>query len=146
MHEARNLNMFFYIPTRYPNGLSGELPPTEFYEEEDARRCLRSAELILQTVKNLLEKKLAQKLKNTFPIEKIYLYGSFARGEIHEGSDIDLPIIGDFRERFFERIGLILGLTGLPIEPLVYIREELQQPRTSQNPFIEEILRTGVEL
>lgn len=91
-------------------------------------------------------KKLAQKLKSTFPIEKIYLYGSFARGEIHEGSDIDLLIIGDFRERFFERIGLILDLTDLPIEPLVYTREEFQELRASQNPFIEEILRTGVEL
>lgn len=91
-------------------------------------------------------KKLAQTLKNTFPIEKIYLYGSFARGEIHEGSDIDLLIIGDFQERFFERIGLILDLTDLPIEPLVYTREEFQELRASQNPFIEEILRTGVEL
>lgn len=52
--EAKNLDMF-YIPTRYPNGLSGDLPPAEFYEEEDARRCIRSAELILQTVKSLLQ-------------------------------------------------------------------------------------------
>lgn len=26
----------FYIPTRYSNGLAGELAPAEFYEEEDA--------------------------------------------------------------------------------------------------------------
>ncbi|WP_369017744.1 nucleotidyltransferase domain-containing protein [Thermatribacter velox] len=35
-------------------------------------------------------KEFAQKLKALFPIEKIYLYGSVARGEIHEGSDINL--------------------------------------------------------
>jgi len=31
-------------------------------------------------------------------------------GEIHEGSDIDLLIAGDFSERFFEKIGKILDL------------------------------------
>ncbi|WP_438318828.1 HEPN domain-containing protein [Candidatus Caldatribacterium sp. SIUC1] len=50
--DAKRLDTF-YIPTRYPNGLSGELAPSEFYEEEDARKCLSSVESILQTVKSL---------------------------------------------------------------------------------------------
>jgi len=33
--HARTLDMF-YIPTRYPNGIGGDLAPTEFYEKEDA--------------------------------------------------------------------------------------------------------------
>ncbi|HCP32587.1 TPA: DNA-binding protein, partial [Candidatus Acetothermia bacterium] len=41
----------FYIPTRYPNGLAGELTPSEFYCQEDAQACLNSAELILKTVR-----------------------------------------------------------------------------------------------
>lgn len=53
--DARTLDMF-YIPTRYPNGLGGDLAPTEFYEKEDAEKCTNSAELILNTVKNLLTK------------------------------------------------------------------------------------------
>ncbi len=53
--DARTLDMF-YIPTRYPNGLGGDLAPTEFYEREDAEKCISSAELILNTVKNLLTK------------------------------------------------------------------------------------------
>jgi len=52
--EARKLDMF-YIPTRYPNSLSGDFAPAEFYEEEDARACISSAESILQTVKSLLK-------------------------------------------------------------------------------------------
>lgn len=55
MKDARNLDMF-YIPTRYPNGLGGDLAPTEFYEKEDAEKCISSAELILSTVKSLLIK------------------------------------------------------------------------------------------
>jgi HEPN domain-containing protein len=53
--DARNLDMF-YIPTRYPNGLAGDLAPTEFYEREDAEKCISSAELILNAVKTFLTK------------------------------------------------------------------------------------------
>ena len=91
-------------------------------------------------------KAFAAQLKSLFPIQKIYLYGSFARGEIHEGSDIDLVIVGDFEERFFERIGRILELTDLPVEPLVYTPQEFEAMKASRNPFIEEILKTGIEL
>ncbi len=52
--EARKLDMF-YIPTRYPNGLGGDLAPVEFYEEEDARECLSYAESILKEVKKYLK-------------------------------------------------------------------------------------------
>lgn len=45
----------FYIPTRYPNGIGGDLAPTEFYEKEDAERCISSAELILNTAKRYLK-------------------------------------------------------------------------------------------
>jgi hypothetical protein len=51
-----------------------------------------------------------------------------------------LIIIGDFSERFFDRIRKILDLTDLPIEPLVYTVEEFEEFKKSQNPFIMEIL------
>jgi HEPN domain-containing protein len=52
--DARHLDMF-YIPTRYPNGLAGELAPADFYEKEDAALCLSSAESILNKVKKFLK-------------------------------------------------------------------------------------------
>jgi hypothetical protein len=33
-------------------------------------------------------------------VSTIILYGSFSRGDFHEGSDVDLIIVGDVRERF----------------------------------------------
>ncbi|GBE35113.1 HEPN domain protein [bacterium BMS3Bbin06] len=51
--DSRNLDMF-YIPTRYPNGLGGDLAPTEFYETEDAEKCISSAESILNAAKSFL--------------------------------------------------------------------------------------------
>ncbi|GBE35112.1 nucleotidyltransferase domain protein [bacterium BMS3Bbin06] len=88
----------------------------------------------------------ANMLKETLPVREVYLYGSFARDEVHEGSDIDLLIIGDFGERVFDRIGKILDLTDLPIEPLVYTTEEFEELKNSHNPFITEILKTAVRL
>ena len=88
----------------------------------------------------------AGELKKNLSVKEVYLYGSFAKGEIHEGSDIDLLIIGDFSERFFDRIGKILDLTDLPVEPIVYTVEEFEELKKSQNPFIMEILKTGIKL
>lgn len=53
--DARSLDMF-YIPTRYPNVLGGDLAPAEFYEREDAERCISSAESILNAAKTFLSK------------------------------------------------------------------------------------------
>lgn len=52
--EAKTLDLY-YIPTRYPNGLAGNLAPFEFYEEEDAKKCLNYAESILKIVKKFME-------------------------------------------------------------------------------------------
>lgn len=51
--DARTLDMF-YIPTRYPNGLAGDLAPADFYEKGDGEKCLHSAESILRIVKRSL--------------------------------------------------------------------------------------------
>lgn len=89
-------------------------------------------------------KTFVSELKDLLPVKEVYLYGSFAKGEIHEGSDIDLLIIGQFPERFFERIGKILELTDLPIEPLVYTEEEFREMVNSENPFIKEVMKTVI--
>ncbi|MFO8018709.1 MAG: HEPN domain-containing protein [Promethearchaeia archaeon] len=53
--EAKTLDLY-YISTRYPNGLAGNLAPFEFYEKEDAQKCLNCAESILKIVKKSMEK------------------------------------------------------------------------------------------
>jgi len=85
-------------------------------------------------------------LKRRLPVSKVYLFGSFGRGDIHEGSDIDLIIVGDFKERLFKRIERVLELTELPIEPLVYTREEIDKMIKEGNPLILHALKEGKEL
>lgn len=79
----------------------------------------------------------------------IILFGSFAKGSINEGSDVDIIVIADFKEPFLERIKTLLDLNdgiGLPLEPIGYTPEEFQKMRKHGNPFIEEVLKTCVFL
>ena len=90
--------------------------------------------------------RFVEKLKEELPVSRVYLFGSFARDEVHEGSDIDLLIVGDFPERVFTRIERVLELTELPIEPLVYTPAEFEELVRPGNPFILHVLREGKEL
>ena len=89
-------------------------------------------------------REFAHLLKSKHKVKKVYLYGSFARGDVHEGSDIDLIIVGEFEGKMPQRIGKILDLTSLPVEPLVYTEAEFQQMK--ERPFISEVLATAKEL
>ena len=102
---------------------------------------IERSEEILKELKGFVNK-----LKETLPVDEVYLYGSFAKGEVHEGSDIDLIIVGNFQERLFERIGKILDMTDLPVEPLVYTHEEFQKMKDEGNPFIREVLKEAKRL
>ncbi len=87
-------------------------------------------------------------LKRTYPISRVILFGSFARGaeDVHELSDIDLVVVGDVPGRFEERIGTIRDLTDLPIEPLVYSATEWSHMLADENSFLEEVVETGIDL
>jgi hypothetical protein len=43
---------------------------------------------------------LAQQLRTRYRASKILAFGSYARQDLNEGSDIDLLIVGEFTERF----------------------------------------------
>ena len=89
-------------------------------------------------------REFAHLLKSKHKAKKVYLYGSFARGDFHEGSDIDLIVVGDFDGKMPQRIGKILDLTSLPVEPLVYTETEFEEMK--ERPFLSEVLATAKEL
>jgi predicted nucleotidyltransferase len=89
---------------------------------------------------------LACLLRQRYHIHRILIFGSYGRRDLHEGSDIDLVIIGDFPLRFHERPSLVRDLTDLPIEPLCYTPAEFEELFAADNPFIMEILSEAVDL
>jgi predicted nucleotidyltransferase len=78
--------------------------------------------------------------------ESIILFGSFAKRDINEGSDVDIIVIADFKEGFLDRIKLLLDLNDelrLPLEPVGYTTEEFQRMQNEGNRFIQEVLDSG---
>ena len=54
LRRAKLLDQY-YVPTRYPNGLPDEIPH-EFYNKEDAKKCVKYARKIICFVGILLKK------------------------------------------------------------------------------------------
>lgn len=88
---------------------------------------------------------IVQKLKIYNP-QKIILFGSYARGDINEASDIDMLIIKDTKTKFIERIDEVLDIcNGCPkLEPLIYTPDEIANMLANQNDFICTVLKEGV--
>jgi uncharacterized protein len=77
---------------------------------------------------------------------RIILFGSWARGDADDLSDIDLVVILESEEPFIERIlglgRLLPGSVG-SVDLLAYTPAEFDQMIHDQNPFAEMILEEG---
>jgi HEPN domain-containing protein/predicted nucleotidyltransferase len=80
--------------------------------------------------------------------EQVILFGSHARGNADEYSDLDVAIIKETDQRFMDRLGTVYDL--LPavgaMDVLVYTPAEFAEMKARGNPFIEEIMAHGVVL
>jgi len=79
--------------------------------------------------------------------DRILLFGSLAREDVHVGSDVDLLIVkNEAEERFADRIAAALdccsGTVG--VQGFVYTEEEIQRMLQRGNEFIANALREGV--
>jgi predicted nucleotidyltransferase len=90
-----------------------------------------------------------EKLKLNFNVEKIILFGSYARGEVKDFSTIDLLVIADTKLKFFDRIKKALDKCkgGPPsIEPIMYTPSEFCNLLKQGEGFIEDALEEGIVL
>lgn len=95
--------------------------------------------------------RIAQRLKRDHGAEKVIVYGSVARGEATVHSDIDLLVVAPTGEKGYQRMATVKALVrdlsrGLPISPIVLTPEELTQRLADDDPFVREIVESGVEL
>jgi predicted nucleotidyltransferase len=91
---------------------------------------------------------IIQSIISKYAPQKIVLFGSYARGEAHEGSDIDLMLIKETSKRFVDRIGDVLELnnTLMTLEPLVYSPLEFETMKKQKRDFILTIEEEGIEI
>lgn len=95
-------------------------------------------------VKHTIEKFIDALKENNIRIERAILFGSYARGTNTKWSDIDLAIVSDIfvGNRFDDRkkIRPIYLSISPDLEVLPYRPEDF----TDDDPFVKEILETGI--
>jgi len=84
-------------------------------------------------------------------IERIYLFGSRARGNEKPDSDYDLLIVADhpdakFRERIYDIVIDILLETGKLISLKIFTGKEFTKLCQAHTPFMENIQREGIRI
>ena len=96
----------------------------------------------------LLLEDIVQSLNRSYRPDKIILYGSYAYGNPTLDSDIDLLIIKDTDKRRVDRFVEMKQIIyrpgrGIPISPLVYTQEEIEERLKIGDDFVAEILAKG---
>jgi predicted nucleotidyltransferase len=111
-------------------------------------RARRACDLVRERAQRELSL-LAAALLAELPVHRILAFGSFARGDMHEHSDLDLLLVGDFtdpprlRERAVREIAWRLGIST-PIEVIACTPAELEAAR--DRPFLAHVLKEAVEV
>jgi predicted nucleotidyltransferase len=99
-------------------------------------------------VVSVAAKKYADIVRQVMPVDRAFLFGSYARGSATELSDVDVCFfLKDFGGKrrvdiLKELIGLTRGHKDIFFEPIVFPTSEIQRG----NPFVKEVLRTGLEI
>jgi predicted nucleotidyltransferase len=97
-------------------------------------------------VQKIIDRYLIALRENNIPINQAILFGSYAQGKHWKWSDIDIALVSSIFEgdRFLDRkkirninLSVSSDLEVLPFRP---------QDFTTDDPFVKEILDTGVTL
>jgi len=101
-----------------------------------------------EAVQRIVEQYVSD-VRAELPIDKVYLYGSYAKRTAQWDSDVDLCFFSDSfaREERDQVIGRLFKIKRqydkfVCLEPNAFPLSELE----NDNPFVKEILRTGTEI
>ena len=78
---------------------------------------------------------------------RAYVYGSVARGEEDQASDVDLVLVRETGAAFFDRIREVMGLVRElgPLDLLIYTPRELEEMVGDRsNGFLQDVVSEGV--
>lgn len=97
--------------------------------------------------------RFADELRRRFgdAVVDVRLFGSFARGEAHEDSDVDVAVVLERVDGPIHRDVIDLATdVGLPMElhisPTVFDRATYEKWRRQERPLVMDIERDGVRL
>jgi predicted nucleotidyltransferase len=103
--------------------------------------------LDIETVQKIAKDYITE-VRKIMHIDKVYLYGSYAKGTYDDASDVDICFFSNqFENRrtvdiLTELLMPTLKFPQVYIEPKAFPTSEIN----NDNPFVKEVLRTGYEL
>jgi predicted nucleotidyltransferase len=80
---------------------------------------------------------------------KAYIFGSIVKGTNDEYSDVDLVLVRDTKESFFDRVREVFDLIHElpPTDLLIYTEKEFNEFRDKKSGFfLQKIIGEGVEI
>jgi len=92
-----------------------------------------------------IAQRYAETLRNSFDFKKVILFGSYAKGNHREDSDIDIAVVfSDYANRLDRQVELmkLTRLIDTRIEPHPFRENEFE----ISNPFVNEIMTYGTEV
>lgn len=86
-----------------------------------------------------------ERIGQSFPVERVILFGSYAQGEATEDSDVDLFVIMPFEGRSVNQsVKMRLQLRpSFPLDILVRTPEMVRNRLAMDDPFVQQILTEG---
>ena len=93
----------------------------------------------------ILKRYIAFLKRNKYSITTAYLFGSVAKGNSNEDSDIDIAVvINGLKDSFSSQVELMKMRRNFDvrIEPHLFNASEFN----SSNPFIQNIINTGIKI
>jgi len=96
-----------------------------------------------------LVQRTIQRLIRAFSPERIVLFGSYAKGAVHNGSDIDLLVIAKLEDSliFQQRRARQLAADCFPrIDIVLATPEDVLGAGEAKSPFLLSILESGIPL
>jgi len=85
--------------------------------------------------------RILNRLKNDTSVRKVLLFGSLARGDARDHSDIDLIVVKDTQMRFLDRLDEFYDDAREAMDILVYTPQEFEEMK--ERPFVKRGLREG---
>jgi predicted nucleotidyltransferase len=85
--------------------------------------------------------RILDRLRRGPSVRKVLLFGSLARGDARDHSDIDMIIVKDAPLRFLDRLDEFYDDAREAMDILVYTPQEFEEMK--ERPFVKRALREG---
>lgn len=107
-----------------------------------SRRHLGRPDITLAAIR-----KFAQRIGERFAPDRIILFGSFAYGEPHDDSDVDLLVVIPCKNEISQAIRIRMALDApFPMDLIVRTPSRLEQRIRDGDWFLREVVEKGIVL